>query len=58
VITGLAVGSPGTEIPYSTSVPMIRRAVMTPLPREYVRRRSQAVLQRAHTVEPNRRARA
>jgi hypothetical protein len=27
VITGFAVGSPGTEIPYSTSVPMMRRAV-------------------------------
>src|SRR5882757_6025343 len=27
-MTGFAVASPGTEIPYSTSVPMIRRALM------------------------------
>src|SRR5690242_17919454 len=32
-MTGLAEGSPGTEMPYSISVPMMRRAVTGP-PRE------------------------
>src|SRR5882757_458723 len=36
-MTGFAVESPGTEIPYSTSVPMIRRALMRSEPNRCAR---------------------
>src|SRR4051794_41391333 len=48
-MTGLAAGSPGTEMPYSISVPMIRRAVTGPP------RRGRRTVRRAEPwVEPSR----